>query len=54
MAYGHLSNYGLAIFSNIDIQQSTDYKFRSGQVAHRGSVYRWWQRHQVEQLRAES
>ncbi len=39
MAYGHLSNYGLAIFSDIDIQRSTDYKFRSGQVAHRGSVY---------------
>jgi len=39
MAYGHLSNYGLAIFSEIDIQRSTDYKFRSGQVAHRGSVY---------------
>jgi len=39
MAYGHLTNYGLAIFSEIDIQRSTDYKFRSGQVAHRGSVY---------------
>jgi len=39
MAYGHLSNYGLAIFSDIDIQRSTDFKFRSGQVAHRGSVY---------------
>ena len=39
MAYGHLSNYGLAIFSDIDVQRSTDYKFRSGQVAHRGSVY---------------
>jgi len=39
MAFGHLSSYGLAIFSDIDIQRSTDYKFRSGQVAHRGSVY---------------
>ncbi len=39
MAYGHLSSYGLAIFSDIDIQRSTDYKFRSGQIAHRGSVY---------------
>ena len=39
MAYGHLSNYGLAIFSDIDVQRSTDFKFRSGQVAHRGSVY---------------
>jgi len=39
MAYGHLSNYGLAIFSDIDIQRSTDYQFRSVQVAHRGSVY---------------
>lgn len=39
MAYGHLSNYGLAIFSEIDVQRSTDFKFRSAQVAHRGSVY---------------
>src|SRR5690606_28572682 len=39
MAYGHLSNYGLAIFSDIDVQRSTDFKFRSDQVAHRGSVY---------------
>lgn len=39
MAYGSLSGYGLAIFSDIDIQRSTDYKFRSGQIAHRGSIY---------------
>lgn len=39
MAYGHLSSYGLAIFSDIDVQRSNDYKFRSGQIAHRGSIY---------------
>lgn len=39
MAYGYPTSYGLAIFSDVDVQRSTDYKFRSGQVAHRGSVY---------------
>jgi len=39
MAYGSLSGYGLAIFSDIDVQRSTDYKFKSGQIAHRGSIY---------------
>lgn len=39
MAYGPLSNYQLTIFSDIDIQRSTDYKFKQGMIAHRSSVF---------------
>jgi len=39
MAYGPLSNYMLAIFSDMDVQRSTDYKFQQGMIAHRGSVF---------------
>lgn len=39
MAYGPLSNYMLAIFSDLDVQRSTDYKFQQGMIAHRGSVF---------------
>jgi HK97 family phage major capsid protein len=39
MAYGSLSNYQKVIFSNVDIQFSTDYKFKQGNIAHRGSVF---------------
>lgn len=39
MAYGNLQNYLLTIFSDIDVRRSEDYKFRTGQVAHRASVY---------------
>ncbi|MFS3940950.1 phage major capsid protein [Bacillus subtilis] len=39
MAYGSLSNYLLATFSPVDVQRSTDYKFKQGQIAHRGEVY---------------
>jgi len=39
MAYGPLSNYKLAIFSNLDVQRSTDFKFSSGQIAHRASIF---------------
>ncbi|MCI3922494.1 phage major capsid protein [Paenibacillus sp. TRM 82003] len=39
MAYGPLSNYMLAVFSPIDVQKSTDYKFQQGMVAHRASVF---------------
>lgn len=39
MAYGPLSNYTLAVFSDIDLQRSTDYKFKSGHIAHRGSIF---------------
>ncbi len=39
MAYGPLSNYELAVFSDIDAQRSTHYKFRQGQVAYRADIY---------------
>lgn len=39
MAYGPLSNYMLTIFSDIDVQRSTDYKFKQGMIAHRSSVF---------------
>lgn len=39
MAYGPLSNYELAVFSDIDIQRSNEYKFKQGQIAHRGDVF---------------
>jgi len=39
MAYGPLSNYLLTIFSDMDIQRSTDYKFKQGMIAHRGSIF---------------
>lgn len=39
MAYGPLSNYELAIFSDTDIKRSTDAKFKEGMIAHRGVVF---------------
>lgn len=39
MAYGVLDNYELAIFSDIDTRKSTDYKFKSGQIAYRASIF---------------
>lgn len=39
MAYGSLANYLKVIFSDVDIQFSTDYKFKQGNIAHRGSVF---------------
>lgn len=39
MAYGPLSNYKLVIFSDLDVQRSTDYKFKEGMIAHRGSIF---------------
>lgn len=39
MAYGPMSNYELAIFSDIDARKSTDYKFRQGQIAYRADIY---------------
>ncbi|KEI09299.1 capsid protein [Clostridium sp. K25] len=39
MAYGNLSNYELAVFSQLDVQRSDDFKFKQGQIAHRGSIY---------------
>lgn len=34
MAYGPLSNYEMAIFSDIDARKSLDYKFKQGQIAY--------------------
>lgn len=39
MAYGNLRNYEMPIFSNIDVEMSTDYKFGEGMVAYSGDVY---------------
>jgi HK97 family phage major capsid protein len=39
MAYGPLSNYKLVVFSELDVQRSTDFKFSTGQIAHRGSIF---------------
>lgn len=39
MAYGPLSNYMLTIFSDMDVQRSTDFKFKQGMIAHKGSVF---------------
>jgi HK97 family phage major capsid protein len=39
MAYGSLSNYMLTIFSDIDIQRSTDYKFKQGMICHKGNIF---------------
>lgn len=39
MAYGSLSNYMLCLFSDMDVQRSTDYQFKKGMIAHRGSVF---------------
>lgn len=39
MAYGNLSNYMMAVFSQLDVQRSTDYKFKEGMIAHRGEVF---------------
>ncbi|WP_426940662.1 phage major capsid protein (plasmid) [Bacillus mycoides] len=39
MAYGPLSNYQLTIFSDMDVQRSTDFKFKQGMIAHKGVVF---------------
>ena len=39
MAYGYLQNYELAVFSDIDVRRSDDYKFKSGQTAFRASMF---------------
>ena len=39
MAYGPLSNYKLVTFSPLDVQRSTEFKFSTGQIAHRASVF---------------
>lgn len=39
MAYGILKGYELPIFSPVTVEESRDYKFRTGQIAYRGSVW---------------
>jgi len=39
MVYGILNNYEMPVFSNIDVEMSTDYKFGEGMVAYSGDVY---------------
>jgi HK97 family phage major capsid protein len=39
MAYGPLSNYLVTIFSDMEVQRSTDYKFKQGMIAHKGVVF---------------
>lgn len=39
MAYGPFFNYELAVFSDLDVQRSTEYKFKEGQVAHKSEIY---------------
>lgn len=39
MAYGPLSNYELPVFSDMDVQRSTEYKFKQGQIAHRADIF---------------
>ena len=39
MAFGPLSNYELPVFSDMDIQRSTEFKFKQGQIAHRADIF---------------
>ena len=39
MAYGPMSNYTMAIFSDLTVGRSTDYKFKEGMIAHRGVIF---------------
>lgn len=39
MAYGPFFNYELAVFSDMDVSISTEYKFKSGQIAHKAEMY---------------
>lgn len=39
MAYGPLENYMQAIFSDMEVKSSDDYKFKQGITAHRGSIF---------------
>ncbi|OHE41478.1 MAG: hypothetical protein A2Y16_05410 [Tenericutes bacterium GWF2_57_13] len=47
MVYGSLANYELTVFSALDVQKSTDYKFKQGQIAYKvsgffgGNVVTW-------------
>lgn len=39
MAYGQVKAYEMPIFSDVMVEESRDYKFRSGQTAYRASVF---------------
>lgn len=39
MAYGYVKNYKNVIFSDVEVEQSKEYKFRKGMVAYRAEVY---------------
>jgi HK97 family phage major capsid protein len=39
MAYGKPSGYEMPLFSGLEVQESRDYKFKSGQIAIRASVF---------------
>jgi HK97 family phage major capsid protein len=39
MAYGVPINYEMPIFSNLTVEESRDFKFRTGQVAYRASIW---------------
>jgi HK97 family phage major capsid protein len=39
MAYGVLQNYEMPVFSDIDVEMSTEYKFGEGMVAYSGDIY---------------
>lgn len=39
MVAGILSSYEEAIFSDVEIQESTDYKFKEGMICYRGTVF---------------
>ncbi len=39
MAYGSLQNYEVAVFSQLEVKQSEDYKFGEGQISHKGVVF---------------
>ena len=39
MVYGRLGAYEMPIFSDIEILESTDYKFKEGMIAFKGSIF---------------
>lgn len=39
MAYGKLQAYEMPVFSQLTIEESRDFKFRTGQVAYRGAIW---------------
>ncbi|MFW6029145.1 MAG: phage major capsid protein [Halanaerobiales bacterium] len=39
MAYGMVQAYEMPIFSDVEVEESKDFRFKSGQIAYRGSVW---------------